>query len=100
MIPTLLAAAISGIVTGATETAKAPALYFNAGSALALPGAVELGDSKPPGKHECKGKNDCRGQGGCKTDKNDCKGQNNCKGQGGCRTDGKPMPKPKPKQSK
>jgi hypothetical protein len=100
MIPTLLAAAISGIVTGATETAQAPALHSDAGSVLTPLATVKLGDSEALGKHGCKGQNECKGQGGCKTDKNDCKGQNGCKGQGGCRTDGKPMPKPKPKPSK
>jgi hypothetical protein len=96
MIPTLLAAAISGVITGAAGTAQAQSAA--AGSALAVLSATELGDPKKPGKHTCKGQNECKGQGGCKTDKNACKGQNECKGQGGCRTDGKPMPKPKLKK--
>lgn len=74
---TLLAAAVGGILVGATgcgSSQPAPASGANASSATALP------------KHACKGQNDCKHQGGCKTDKNACKGQNECKGQGGCKT--------------
>ena len=78
MTSILVAAAISGIVTGAEQRR--------------LPGASSLTGSSGPvlsDKHNCKGQNACKGQGGCKTDKHACKGQNACKGQGGCRTDGK-----------
>jgi hypothetical protein len=80
----LLAAAISGIVLGATSVAQAQTSYdshFRAGDSQQL-------DTADGSKHACKGQNACKGLGGCKTDKNACKGQNSCKGQGGCRTDG------------
>jgi hypothetical protein len=77
MTSILMAAAISGIVSGAedgerTELARRGDTLDHAGM---------LAD----GKHTCKGKNACKGQGGCKTDKHACKGQNACKGQGGCK---------------
>ncbi len=76
MTSILMAAAISGIVSGAeqTETSMRSANAF---------GAQRLADGA--GKHSCKGKNACKGQGGCKTDKHACKAQNACKGQGGCK---------------
>jgi hypothetical protein len=92
----LIAAAVSGIVLGATgcqENAPPPAT--GATPAAATPAAANAPAATPaaattpaaPGaKHACKGQNGCKGQGGCKTDKNSCKGQNNCKGQGGCKT--------------
>ncbi len=74
MTSILVAAAISGMVTGAEQKRLA-----GADSAEALRGPM-LSD-----KHACKGQNACKGQGGCKTDKHACKGQNACKGQGGCK---------------
>jgi len=79
MTSILIAAAISGIVSGAE--AREQAASFRAD--LGVSGAQPLDDTK--GKHACKGKNGCKGQGGCKTDKHACKGQNACKGQGGCK---------------
>ena len=71
MTSILMAAAISGIITGAEGKAA---------QTLGVSGGQTLGD-----KHNCKGQNACKGQGGCKTDKHACKGQNACKGQGGCK---------------
>ncbi len=74
MTSILIAAAVSGIVTGAEPKNQLRASELGASS------AQMLGD-----KHDCKGQNACKGQGGCKTDKHVCKGQNACKGQGGCK---------------
>ena len=74
----LIAAAISGIVVGASSLAYAAPSHGVSISGDS--GAQMLGD-----KHGCKGQNACKGQGGCKTDKHGCKGQNACKGQGGCK---------------
>ena len=80
MTSILIAAAISGIVSGAQgDHSQGPAFQADVGSM----GAQPLDDTK--GKHSCKGQNACKGQGGCKTDKHACKGQNACKGQGGCK---------------
>ncbi|HET7539419.1 MAG TPA: hypothetical protein VFK05_06085 [Polyangiaceae bacterium] len=80
MISILMAAAVSGIVSGAAplnDSLTSPA-------AARMSDVQQLDDSKG-GKHACKGQNGCKGQGGCKTDKHGCKGQNACKGQGGCK---------------
>jgi hypothetical protein len=77
MTSILMAAAISGIVTGAQNSERNELARRGDG----LDNAQMLAD----GKHTCKGKNACKGQGGCKTDKHACKGQNACKGQGGCK---------------
>ncbi|HWA72868.1 MAG TPA: hypothetical protein VG937_11055 [Polyangiaceae bacterium] len=80
MTSILIAAAISGIVSGAQgEPSQGPAFRADA----SFSGAQPLDDAK--GKHSCKGQNACKGQGGCKTEKHACKGQNACKGQGGCK---------------
>jgi hypothetical protein len=80
MTSILIAAAISGIVSGAQgDHSQGPAFQADISSM----GVQPLDDSK--GKHACKGQNACKGQGGCKTDKHGCKGQNACKGQGGCK---------------
>ena len=79
----LLAAAVFGIVMGASGLARAQQTAPQLGNSDQL----QL-DTTDGGKHACKGQNACKGQGGCKTDKHACKGQNACKGQGGCRTDG------------
>jgi hypothetical protein len=85
MKSTLLAAAISGIVVGASGLASAATLaQHQASGTTAVNSALQL-DDKAPAKHDCKGKNACKGQGGCKTDKHACKAQNACKGQGGCK---------------
>ena len=80
MISILMAAAISGIVSGAPAESKTLA----SAELGRTNGAEQLDDSKG-GKHSCKGQNACKGQGGCKTEKHACKGQNACKGQGGCK---------------
>jgi hypothetical protein len=76
MTSILMAAAISGIVSGAEGRNNVQAFR-----------ADHMGSVQPlaDGKHSCKGQNACKGQGGCKTDKHACKGQNACKGQGGCK---------------
>jgi hypothetical protein len=79
MISTLMAAAISGILSGApaqSDTLAATAMN-------GMSDAQQLDDAGA--KHACKGQNACKGQGGCKTDKHSCKEQNACKGQGGCK---------------
>jgi hypothetical protein len=81
MTSILLAAAISGLVSGGNAQTQAPSVQSDVASSVA--GAQPLDDTK--GKHACKGQNACKGQGGCKTDKHGCKGQNACKGQGGCK---------------
>ena len=84
MKSTLLAAAISGIVVGASGLAHAEARHESGSSVGVALDGVQL-DGKAGEKHACKGQNGCKGQGGCKTDKHACKGQNACKGQGGCK---------------
>ena len=81
MTSTLMAAAISGMLLGATGVANAEQ-PSNSITNDVNAGSQQLDDH---GKHSCKGKNACKGQGGCKTDKHACKGQNACKGQGGCK---------------
>ena len=79
----LLAAAVSGIVMGATAGCEKNTQQ-PANSATTPPGSAP-GSNTPETKHSCKGQNACKGMGGCKVDgKNSCKGQNACKGQGGC----------------
>ena len=85
----LLAAAITGIVLGASNLAHAQSPRHDA---LGHDNVQQL-DTSDGAKHGCKGKNACKGQGGCKTDKNSCKGKNACKGQGGCKTDAAPKDK-------
>lgn len=76
MTSTLIAAAISGMVLGASGVAS-PSRSVTASATML--------DDSGGSKHACRGQNACKGQGGCKTDKHACKGQNQCKGQGGCR---------------
>ena len=83
MKSTLLAAAISGMVIGASSLAHASQQNLGSTVSTVDSSAQQLDDAA--GKHSCKGKNACKGQGGCKTDKHGCKGQNACKGQGGCK---------------
>jgi len=80
MISILMAAAISGIVSGS----PAPTDALTSTPVDVTSTAQPLDDAKGS-KHACKGQNACKGQGGCKTEKHACKGQNACKGQGGCK---------------
>jgi hypothetical protein len=84
MKSTLMAAAISGMVIGASTLAQAAISTPSSGFDAIDSGAQQL-DDKASDKHTCKGKNACKGQGGCKSEKHACKGQNACKGQGGCK---------------
>ena len=83
MKSTLMAAAISGMVIGASSLASAATTHQSPRSAL--DSSAQHADQMASDKHSCKGKNACKGQGGCKTDKHACKGQNDCKGKGGCK---------------
>jgi hypothetical protein len=79
MHPSLLAAAVGGILLGAAcghSQAAAPEAEMPTAASPAV--AVE--------PHACKGQNACKGQGSCKTDANACKGQNACQGKGGCKS--------------
>jgi hypothetical protein len=80
MISILMAAAVSGILSGA------PTESNNASSQIDRDSNAQQLDDPKGGKHACKGQNACKGQGGCKTDQHACKGQNACKGQGGCKS--------------
>lgn len=89
----MMAAAVSGLVGGATTLQAAPEASTNAPSTIKASNkagklAVKAASNMMQDKHGCKGKNDCKGQGGCKTGDNGCKGKNSCKGKGGCATDG------------
>jgi hypothetical protein len=84
---TLLAAAATGIVAGATgcnkDAARSDSQPQASASAMATGGSSV---ASSPAKHACKGQNACKGQGGCKdSEKHACKGENACKGQGGCK---------------
>ena len=61
MISILMAAAVSGIVSGA----PAPASTLASTAMDRTSDAQQLDDAKG-GKHACKGQNACKGQGGCK----------------------------------
>jgi hypothetical protein len=91
----LLSAALTGMMGGSVQAAKAATPGTNgASSANAVSAGVMLtGQDQPPAKHSCKGKNDCKGTGGCKAGDQGCKGKNTCKGKGGCATDGSTPPK-------
>jgi hypothetical protein len=89
----MVAAAVSGLMTGATALHAAT---VNTTSPVTQVGAASFGlmsFATHIQKHSCKGKNNCKGQGGCKSGDNGCKGKNSCKGKGGCATDGSKMPK-------
>jgi len=79
-----MAAAISGMVMGASALAQAATESHDSTGGAFDSGAQQQGDTGSD-KHTCKGKNACKGQGGCKSEKHACKGQNACKGQGGCK---------------
>ena len=84
----MVAAAVSGLLSGAT--AMHAAVLSSSGTAPILKAGKAsfngLSQAKVQ-KHSCKGKNDCKGQGGCKSGDNGCKGKNSCKGKGGCNTE-------------
>jgi hypothetical protein len=93
----MVAAAVSGLLSGAatmqaatTQTSNSTVSMAKAGKASFLRASLNADDSKD--KHSCKGKNDCKGKGGCKSSDNGCSGKNSCKGKGGCATDGSKMP--------
>jgi len=88
----MVAAAVSGLLTGATAM-HASVLSSSGATPILKAGKASftVPMAKAP-KHSCKGKNDCKGQGGCKSSDNGCKGKNSCKGKGGCATDGSKMP--------
>ena len=98
----LAAAAMGGLLAGATSRVSAAGITAATGGAQlvaghanpsvkttlsAKPGTL-LADDTDKGKHDCKGKNDCKGKGGCKSGDNGCKGKNSCKGHGGCKAEG------------
>jgi hypothetical protein len=91
---TMMAAAVSGILSGVSGCASEPPPPAESPASAAAPTEAAPADAAPAGaapapeaeKHACKGQNTCAGRGGCKTDKHDCKGKNECKGQGGCKT--------------
>ena len=74
---TVAAAALSGLMLGATGYIAGCSSSDQAGAKVATP-AVGT-------QHSCKGMNACKGQGSCKTADHTCKGQNSCKGKGGCK---------------
>ncbi len=89
----MVAAAVSGLLSGATAMYASPAVHSSATPILKA-GKLSFANMNQDQttKHSCKGKNDCKGQGGCKSSDNGCKGKNSCKGKGGCATDGSKMP--------
>ncbi|HEX4354663.1 MAG TPA: hypothetical protein VHZ95_17155 [Polyangiales bacterium] len=92
--PRLLAAAVGGLLLGATGCASSsPAAKSAEPTATAggeNHGCKSANECKGQGErlsdnHSCKGMNECKAQGGCHTDNHSCKGLNDCKGQGGCK---------------
>ena len=71
------AAALSGLMLGATASMSGCQESSEPGTHVATPGTQMA-------PHSCKGMNTCKGQGGCKASDNGCKGKNTCKGKGGC----------------
>ena len=61
MISILMAAAISGIVSGAPAESMT-----DSAAPLDRAGSVQQLDDSKGSKHACKGQNACKGQGGCK----------------------------------
>lgn len=87
----LAAAALSGLMAGASKAAPATEV----GKTKLLIAQANPGTPGPkvykPKNHNgnaCHGKNACRGKGGCFSGDNGCKGKNSCKGKGGCGTGG------------
>jgi hypothetical protein len=77
----LFAAAVTGLLGGATITMQAESLNSGAANSAVAGAASSLNTSyMAAAKHSCKGKNDCKGQG--------ADHKNSCKGQGSCATDG------------
>jgi hypothetical protein len=89
----MVAAAVSGLLSGATVM-HAAVTSPNGATPILKAGKASFASSTmySADKHSCKGKNDCKGTGGCKSSDNGCKGKNSCKGKGGCATDGSKMP--------
>jgi hypothetical protein len=89
----MVAAAVSGLLSGATAM-HASAAVSSSATPILKAGKLSLSSfaQDTTDKHSCKGKNDCKGKGGCKSSDNGCKGKNSCKGKGGCATDGSKMP--------
>jgi hypothetical protein len=89
----MVAAAVSGLLSGATAM-HAAVLSSSSATPILKAGKASFTSNlqTTTSKHSCKGKNDCKGQGGCKSGDNGCKGKNSCKGKGGCATDGSKMP--------
>ena len=96
---TLAAAALTGLLAGAssrasaspvvpTQTSRTTISAQNSKPNIAGQRATIKLDDADKDKHDCKGKNDCKGKGGCKTGDNGCKGKNSCKGKGGCKAEG------------
>jgi hypothetical protein len=82
----LLAAAGTGLMSGATTLQAAAPTPQNGGGVWAQMGNPAGSLAAAPDKHGCKGQNSCKGQGGCSAGDNGCKGKNTCKGKGGCNT--------------
>jgi hypothetical protein len=79
----LLAAAISGLILGASCKGASPSAAGDVHAAT--PAASAAAGPHKGDKACCKGLNDCKGKGGCAVPgKHDCAGKNDCKGQGGC----------------
>ncbi len=89
----MVAAAVSGLMTGATALHAATVSTTSPVTQVASASFGLMSYAMHIHKHSCKGKNNCKGQGGCKSSDNGCKGKNSCKGKGGCATDGSKMPK-------
>jgi hypothetical protein len=82
----LLAAAGSGLMSGAATVQPLNLPSQNGRTLSANPGQPASGLAQGTAKHECSGKNSCKGQGGCSSGDMGCKGKNSCKAKGGCST--------------
>ncbi|MHC5065286.1 MAG: hypothetical protein ACYTG5_15065 [Planctomycetota bacterium] len=85
----ILAAAVSGLLIGASTGCTAEESTNNASPSAP---AANPADSTPAAAvdlHACKGFNKCAGKGGCEAGDNGCAGKNSCEGKGGCATTAK-----------
>ena len=82
----LLAAASTGLMSGATTVQTVPAPSQGGRTVSAGLGQTPMTFARTADKHSCAGKNSCKGQGGCKTGDMGCKAKNSCKGKGGCKS--------------
>ncbi|MDR3672698.1 MAG: hypothetical protein P4L36_17760 [Holophaga sp.] len=82
----LLAAAGTGLMSGAASAQPLAVPARNGRTLSANPGEPSMGLAQGASKHSCAGKNSCKAQGGCSSGDNGCKGKNSCKGKGGCST--------------